>query len=298
MTGTKSRKQTKTPEQRQAEAEALHESIATQVEALADSEQWARFLAFAGAFHAYSLGNLLLILSQRPDATHVAGFRKWQSLGRQVRKGEKAVKIFGYRERKLTEDELDEETRKLDPSKQVVRYFPILSVFDIAQTDLMDGAEDPTELAAALTGDDDHGIIEALSAYLTGEGWTVEREALRGGKNGYSDPETRRVVIGEHLSPEHSAKTLIHEAAHVLMGHTDDLAEYAEHRGLMETEAESVAYVVAGLVGFDTSAYSVGYVAGWSAADAELIRSTAARVLTTVHRIAAVLIPTDDATNE
>ncbi|PZE62919.1 hypothetical protein DEJ33_00235 [Curtobacterium sp. MCPF17_047] len=64
----------------------------------------------------------------------------------------------------------------------------------------------------------------------------------------------------------------------------------------METEAESVAYVVADLVGFDTSAYSVGDVAGWAEADVELIRGTAARVLATAHQIAAVLDPEDDDT--
>ena len=49
----------------------------------------------------------------------------------------------------------------------------------------------------------------------------------------------------------------------------------------------SVAYVVVGLM----PAYSIGYVAAWASADLELIRSTAARVLTAVHRIASILTP-------
>ncbi|WIB69148.1 ArdC-like ssDNA-binding domain-containing protein (plasmid) [Curtobacterium sp. MCBD17_035] len=279
-------------EEKKAQAAALHESIATQVEALRDSDRWTAFLAFASAFHAYSLNNVLLILGQRPDASRVAGFRKWQGLGRQVRKGEKAVRIFGYNTKKVTEE--DENGDEVE--KRVAR-FPILSVFDIAQTDLVDGATDPS-IVEDLTGADGYGIVDALSAYLAAEGWTVEHQDLSGGRNGYSDPEGRRVVIGTHLSPEHASKTMIHETAHVLMGHVDDLAEYAEHRGLMETEAESVAYVVAGLVGFDTSAYSVGYVAGWADADVELIRGTATRVLATVHQIAAVLDPDDVDTDE
>ena len=52
------------------------------------------------------------------------------------------------------------------------------------------------------------------------------------------------------------------------------MAEYALHGGLMETEAESVAYVVAGIVGFDTSAYSVGYIAGWAGGDIDLIKGS------------------------
>ncbi|RFA06877.1 hypothetical protein B7R21_17970 [Subtercola boreus] len=75
------------------------------------------------------------------------------------------------------------------------------------------------------------------------------------------------------------------------------MAEYAQHRGLMETEAESVAYIVAGMVGFDTSAYSVGYIAGWVNADTDLIKSTAARVLRTAHQIAGILTPEDEATD-
>ncbi|MBD8540573.1 ArdC-like ssDNA-binding domain-containing protein [Frigoribacterium sp. CFBP 8751] len=297
-TATKTRRPAKTAaprksmEEKKAQAAALHESIATQVESLRDSDRWTAFLDFASAFHAYSLGNVLLILSQRPDAERVAGFRKWQGLGRQVRKGEKAVRIFGYSTKKVTEEDENGEGQE----KRIVR-FPILSVFDIAQTDVIEGETDRT-IVRQLTGAEDHGIVDALSAYLDGEGWTVEHQDLTGGRNGYSDPEGQRVVIGNHLSPEHTAKTMIHETAHVLMGHVDDLAEYAEHRGLMETEAESVAYVVAGLVGFDTSAYSVGYVAGWADADVELIRGTAARVLATAHQIAAILDPEDEDTDE
>lgn len=80
----------------------------------------------------------------------------------------------------------------------------------------------------------------------------------------------------------------------MFLGHVEDLGEYATHRGLMETEAESVAYVVAGMVGFDTSAYSIGYIAGWSSCDLAVIKSTAARVLATAHRIAAILDTDED----
>jgi antirestriction protein ArdC len=291
---TKTRRPAVSPEERKAQAEALHESIATQVEQLRDSDRWTQFLAFAAAFHRYSLNNVLLILSQRPDAARVAGFRTWQAVGRQVRKGEKALRIFGYSTKKVTEqDENGDDVEKRYPR------FPILPVFDIAQTDPIDpDAADPSTLTAPLTGTDDHGVIDTLTAHLVADGWTVEHTGPGEGRNGFTDPAARRVLIGSHLAPEHAAKTLIHELAHILLGHTDDLAEYAEHRGLMETEAESVAYVVAGLVGFDTAAYSIGYVAGWSDADADLIRSTAARVLSAAHQVAAILTPDDAATDE
>jgi antirestriction protein ArdC len=99
----------------------------------------------------------------------VAGVRKWQGLGHQVRKGEEAFRIFGYSTKKVTEE--DENGDEVE--KRIAR-FPILSVFDIAQTDLVDGATD-SSIVEDLTCADGHGIVDALSAYLDGEGWTAER---------------------------------------------------------------------------------------------------------------------------
>lgn len=294
-TKSATRKPAKTIEEKKAQAEALHNSISEQVEALRDSGRWTAFLDFAQSFHAYrTLNNVLLILSQSPEASRVAGFRKWQGLNRQVRKGSKAIRIFGYSTKKVIEEDENGESQE----KKIAR-FPILSVFDISSTDLIDPeAGDPGTITAQLTGTDDHGIVDALSTYLTGEGWTVTRQSLPGSTNGVTRPESRSGVIDSDLSPEHASKSMIHELAHVLLGHTEDMAEYVEHRGLMETEAESVAYIVSGMAGFDTSAYSVGYIAGWADGDTDLIKSTAVRVLRTAHQIAEIITPEDDATDD
>ncbi len=57
------------------------------------SDQLKAYLAAMAKFHRYSWGNVLLIASQRPDAKHVAGYRTWQKLGRQVKKGQKGILI-------------------------------------------------------------------------------------------------------------------------------------------------------------------------------------------------------------
>ncbi|MEY9853099.1 hypothetical protein ABH923_002777 [Leifsonia sp. EB41] len=271
---------------RQAAAEALHASIVEQVQQLADSGQWRAFLEFARSFHNYSLNNLLLILAQQPDATMVAGFRQWQAKGRQVRKGEKSIKIFGYREKK-TETATDDDTSAEEG--RLIRYFPTLSVFDIAQTDPIAGADPlPSDPTRRLVGDDDHGVISPLTDQLESRGWRIGREPLTHA-NGYTDPQTLRVILAEGISVEQSAKTLIHETAHIELRHIKSIEEYRQHRGRMEVEAESVAYVVASLRGFDTSTYSIGYIAGWSDEDVTVIRDSAARVLAAVHSIAGML---------
>ena len=45
-------------------------------------------------FHNYSLGNILEIARQRPDATKVAGFWRWKVLGRRVLRARKGIRIL------------------------------------------------------------------------------------------------------------------------------------------------------------------------------------------------------------
>lgn len=292
MASTKrSSKNRRSPEQKRAEMEALHEQLAAGVEALRGSEQWAAYLAFCASFHRYSINNLILILCQRPDAAQVAGYRSWQAKGRQVRKGEQSIRILGTGTVKVSDE--DEDSGEVVEGKRRI-YFPV-SVFDLSQTDLMDGHEDVSTIGAQLTGEDEAGIYARVVAYLTDAGVTVGRQRLEGRRNGYTYREggdgATHVVIEENLSPAQAAKTALHEAAHVELGHLDDdYAEYIAHRGRYEVEAESVAYVIAGMLGLDTSAYSTGYVASWAErAESDVLKSTAAHVLTAVHTLVEAL---------
>src|SRR5688500_16435198 len=88
-----------------------HDRLVAAVENLTTGEEWQRFLDTARRFRTYSLNNLLLIFAQRPDATRVAGHRTWQSVGRQVRRGEHGIAILApctYKNRPDTRIEDDE----------------------------------------------------------------------------------------------------------------------------------------------------------------------------------------------
>lgn len=283
----------KTPEQRKAEAEALHETIATEVEKLRESSNWTRFLDFSRHMQKYSLGNLLLILAQCPDATAVAGYRAWQDRGYQVRKGEKAIRIFGGRS--VTETVEDPTTGEEEERRRTL--FFAVPVFDISQCDPVDPANAVTPvIATRLTGEDPAGIYEAVTDYLTSQGWTVTREPIPGETNGYTMMDSsQRIVIDSDLAPAQASKTALHEAAHALLHASDAAGEYVVHRGVKETEAESVAYVTAGLLGLDTAGYSIGYVAGWSDCDPQVIKDSAANVLRCAHTLADALTADDEA---
>jgi hypothetical protein len=72
-------------------SKAAHEKLQQAVRSIATGEDWQRMLRTAAKFHRYSFHNQLSIFLQRPDATAVAGFNRWKSLGRFVKKGEKGI---------------------------------------------------------------------------------------------------------------------------------------------------------------------------------------------------------------
>ena len=63
---------------------ATHERLTAAVSALASAEDWRSLLRLTSRVHRYSPNNLLLIAAQRPDATCVYGYKKWEEFGRQV----------------------------------------------------------------------------------------------------------------------------------------------------------------------------------------------------------------------
>ncbi len=106
---------------------ALHKQVSGAVEALVDDGAWQRMLDVAARFHDYSFGNQILIATQFPDATRVAGYRAWQKLGRQVRKGERSIAILAPMTYVMEPDE-----QEADPNAKptVIQRFKVARVFD------------------------------------------------------------------------------------------------------------------------------------------------------------------------
>jgi antirestriction protein ArdC len=95
------------------------------------SERLREYLAAMARFPRYSWGNIMLIASQKPNATHVAGFHAWHKLGRFVKKGEKGILILAPIIRKKAENNSGAEP---DESSVTVG-FRAAYVFDLTQTD-------------------------------------------------------------------------------------------------------------------------------------------------------------------
>jgi antirestriction protein ArdC len=233
---------------------------------LTNSEAWKRYLECQAQFHTYSFGNVLMILAQKPDAKRIAGYKTWQKLGRQVRKGEKGIRIFAPVVVKCEEGEDDEATTAV--------RFRTVAVFDISQTD---GDELPT-ICVEIEGDAD--VYDALVKAAA----TLGASSVRLDDcpcNGSFLPATKEIVINRNLSPNQKAKTLVHEIAHMVLGHVDN-----EQRNAQELEAESVAFIVMNRFGVDSGGYSFGYVASWAGDNvAEQIKAHGHRIQDAAKRV-------------
>lgn len=247
---------------------AAHEKLQRAVAEIASGDDWKRMLQVVSKFHRYSFNNHLMIFTQRPDATVVAGFNRWKSLGRFVKKGEKGIAILApCKYKTIVEDDKGEEM------SYQIRGFRVVHVFDISQTE----GEELPDLDAVrpklLDGDAPEGIWDALTAHAASIGFDVIREQ-RGRENGYCDFGAKLIAVRPDVSNAQAVKTLIHELGHAML-HSENRVSSRE---VAEVEVESVAYVVCNALGLESGDYSFPYVTRWAEGDAELVKETAQRV--------------------
>src|SRR5574338_17692 len=129
------------------------------VTGVVDSNEFKAWLRTAAMFHNYSFGNQWLIAIQRPSATRVAGFKKWEKMGRKVKKGEKGIMILvPYKAKAELDEDGNEKPRRM--------FFGTGHVFDVAQTE----GEPLPELGYVHTdGDSYKHLLDAATSYATSE---------------------------------------------------------------------------------------------------------------------------------
>lgn len=277
---------------RRAMVEALHQQLAQRIGQLDSREEWQRWLTFAASFHRYSFSNTVLIWAQKPDASLVGGYRSWLAKGRQVRRGETAIRILGPVTRRLPQldahgDPVRDAAGQPVLRTQLVGVKPV-AVFDVSSTD---GEPLPVQpQARLLTGQAPQGLWEAIQTLIEDQGFTVQRGDC-GSANGLTMFDQRLVRVRADVDDAHAVRTLAHEAAHVLL-HADADAITPTCRGVKEVEAESVAYLVTYSHGLDSSQYTFNYVAGWASQAASdpagidaIVAATGARVIAAADRI-------------
>ena len=259
-------------------------SIETGIQELFQSEKFTDYLRTMSRFHKYSVNNTVLIHLQRPNAAMpVAGFRKWQQFGRYVKKGEKGLTIIAPTpcKKKIEEMRLDPDTKApildqdgnaiMDEKIIEIPLFKPVKVFSADQTD----GEPLPSLVADLSGD-----VQQYEAFMEALRRTSPMPIVFGtlepGTDGLCSFSNQSITIRAGMSQVQTVCATVHEIGHAVLhdrekdrlsaaaGDTDKEPPKAKDERTMEVEAESVSFAVCQYYGIDTSANSLGYIAGWS----------------------------------
>jgi hypothetical protein len=246
-------------------------ALCAETDAAKQNETYRAWLQTLSRFYSYSFNNWLLIYTQRHDATRVAGFQTWKSLGRFVKMGERGIRIFAPIIRKV-------EQGKNDTTEQVTRPlgFRSVAVFAYEQTD---GEPLPEIDSNATQGGEE--LLPRLEAATASLGIQLVYKAIPGAAEGLS--KGGLIEIDETLSTAARCGVIAHELAHELL-HKQNRQETTRQQ--RELEAESVSYTVLARYGIHTQ--SCSYLASYDVtaemliASLQTISQTAKRIIGTI----------------
>jgi|TARA_Y100000052_G_scaffold24600_1_gene27282 antirestriction protein ArdC len=278
--------------------EELTSLIDEKIDELIENNDWSNYLRFITTQRNYSWFNSLLIFLQDQEATFVRGYKQWEKIGRQVKKGEKAIDILAPQiARRCAEKGCSHKGRVIFNRATKNFYCPVdeghrigqfltgfrdVKVFDIAQTvgepikmlDLKDKCGNATQ-----------EIWDALVSLAESHDFKVIL-AGAGSAEGYCSHERKEIVIDPSNDFGYRVKVLAHEIGHLLMH--KDITDYQQQRGRYETEAEGVAWVVCEALGIhsEDDNYSFGYISIWGKDDVKkLVKESLKRIEKTSKEI-------------
>lgn len=247
------------------------------------SELLVRYLDTMSRFHRYSFGNCMLIMSQKPDATHVAGFYRWRELHRWVRKGEPGIAILApIVRRKNSRDQDEQRDNSATHSTRLVSGFRVVHVFDISQTE---GKELPS--LGNTEGDPGERLCRLVQVVRSHD---IELEYVDSLDGAIGRSEGGKISVLKGLPPAESFATLVHELAHEMLHQGDRRVNTT--KAMRETEAEAVAYVVNRTAGLRGTESSIDYIQLWNGDAAmllqslECVRNVSTRIITELETCA------------
>lgn len=237
----------------------LSDTLEQGLETYATSDKYKDLLTTMSKFHAYSAQNCLLIATQNPEATFVAGFDSWKrNFHRYVKRDSHAIMIKAPCKYTVKDENGNEEERL---------GFRASYVFDIEDTAPISG-KPPVQIGVENLAGSVQNFGDMILCLTSCADIPISYEKIKGKANGcYTEEPSPHIIIDSSLSEIQTIKTLIHEIAHSRL-HSSKNTEKSEKkktRDQRELEAESVAYIVCSYFNLDTSDYSFPYILSWSA---------------------------------
>jgi len=286
---------------KQSKAKAIIEDLHQKVEAFEDSEKLKNYLDFSSRFINRSMNNQFLIFFSNPHATYVKGYKQWIDDHKRIVVACTVCRSFKNVECTCEERTAPKRIEQLAPmtkktgeiikvngkdTEEEILFFRVVYVFDVADTEALEGGEEIPKLVDWVTGETDEEITQRFIKIVEDNGFNFRYDSWSSKDlNGWTDFTNKEVVVSSDRPEAQQLKTLIHEIGHMFAHAEDREFNMTDPRPLREVEAESIAYTVANMLGLDTSSYSVGYVAGWSSNDKETLHQSMKAVLKTVQLI-------------
>jgi hypothetical protein len=277
-------------------SETLVSELNESVLSLMSGDSWQSWLRARKKLHSYSLTNMLLILRQKPEASMVAGRRRWiDDFNRYPKKGT-AIWIWGpMRISKKERARL----RKAGEDEPRMRFRPVF-VFDVGDTFQIEGKPEipltPPGEWGTVDGDVDPDVFADLAKVAVEHlGITrIDAEDLDGAHAYYRHAD-HSIALDNDLVGGARVSGLAHELAHHVDMTVLDQPDWmlsVTVKVRRELIAESAAFLVSDMLGVDTSAPAANYLAAFaSRADdpAAALSAVAGRVLQVAQAIEGAL---------
>lgn len=227
---------------------------------------------YAGIYD-YTLYNSCLIQSQ--GGRLAQSYKKWQALGRYVKKGEKAFISIFVPFIKKTESE-DSETGETETKKRTL--FMLRPVFDISQTEgePLQYCHNAVDIATMQFNDVAVKVSELVGLPVVVKPMGEER--------GYCSKS--EIAVNEASNNTDKIKTLFHEAGHALL-HKDSILDGKDKK---EVEAESVAAMILSCLN-TPSELSAEYVSAYKRNSTEINKTG---IIKAVEKILRAIMPKNE----
>lgn len=261
----------------------LHHEVSN----LISGTDWERVARASALLNNFSPRNAILISlqsqSRGTNISKLAGYRNWQTIGRQVSKGQLGYKILAPMFAPKSDESQFRANETSSPKSQprVIGYRWV-QVFDVTQT-TGEHIDAPTPQLLEDSSDHQKEVSKRLEVVARNHGFVVSF-ALIENANGVTDFSNSTITIDTKLKPAQCAKTLAHEIAHVILHSNGVIA-----RDVAEIEAETTAYLVMSSLAIESAQYSFPYIANWSKGNFETVLGVGERALSASGEILEAL---------
>ena len=196
-------------------------------------------------FHTYSFGNVLLISTQRPTATQVAGWRGWNELGRRIKQGEKGILIFApilAEPKKPANTDADSASEPAEPEQELLGFRQV-RVFDVSQTE-----GEAVSASDQFSNLDLSEVLTKLIEFAGSQGFQIEYSDKIAPAQGTSYRGLIRLM--PDMEAKETVSVLIRELALQMLYETQRRSFVT--RDVLLREAKAVAFVVCNALELET----------------------------------------------